>query len=84
MTAITDLPTRRSAQLTAGAKAALITVIVGAVCLALEGIAPWLVKWPTAWELPATQWVGAFLDWFLNLIKPAMRLFSDLMTHPMN
>ncbi|MCX8952156.1 ABC transporter permease subunit [Ruegeria sp. NA] len=84
MTAITDLPTRRSAQLTAGAKAALITVIVGAVCLALEGFAPWLVKWPAAWELPATQWVGAFLDWFLNLIKPAMRLFSDLMTHPMN
>ncbi|WP_209597826.1 ABC transporter permease subunit [Ruegeria sp. HKCCSP351] len=84
MTAITDLPARRGAQLTAGAKAALITVVVGAVCLALEGVAPWLVKWPAAWELPATQWVGAFLDWFLNLIKPAMRLFSDLMTHPMN
>ncbi|WP_299944402.1 ABC transporter permease subunit [uncultured Ruegeria sp.] len=83
MTAVTDLPVPQ-ARLTAGAQAALITVIVGAVCLALEGVAPWLVKWPTAWELPATQWVGAFLDWFLNGIKPAMRLFSDLMTYPMD
>ncbi|WP_171133484.1 MULTISPECIES: proline/glycine betaine ABC transporter permease [unclassified Ruegeria] len=84
MTAVTDLPTQPSLHLTIGAKAALITVVVGAVCLALEGVAPWLVKWPAAWELPATQWVGAFLDWFLNLIKPAMRLFSDLMAYPMN
>ena len=83
MTALTDLPVPQ-ARLTAGAQAALITVIVGAVCLALEGVAPWLVKWPAAWELPATQWVGAFLDWFLNGIKPAMRLFSDLMTYPMD
>ncbi|RLK11125.1 ABC transporter permease [Ruegeria conchae] len=83
MTAVTDTPAQQ-VRLTAGAQAALITVIVGAVCLALEGVAPWLVKWPAAWELPATQWVGAFLDWFLNGIKPAMRLFSDLMTYPMN
>ncbi|EEE37822.1 glycine betaine/proline ABC transporter, permease protein [Rhodobacteraceae bacterium KLH11] len=83
MTAVTDIPAYH-ARLTAGAQAALITVIVGAVCLALEGVAPWLVTWPAAWELPATQWVGAFLDWFLNGIKPAMRLFSDLMTYPMD
>ncbi len=82
MNAITDIPSH--SRLTVGAKAALITAIVGALCLALEGIAPWLVKWPAAWELPATQWVGAFLDWFLNGIKPAMRLFSDLMTYPMD
>ena len=84
MTAATDFPSRQAARLTVGAQAALITVIVGAACLALEGIAPWLVKWPAAWELPATEWVGAFLDWFLNGIKPAMRLFSDLMTYPMD
>ncbi len=83
MTAATDIPAQQ-ARLTAGAQAALITVIVGAVCLVLEGVAPWLVKWPAAWELPATQWVGAFLDWFLNGIKPAARLFSDLMAYPMN
>ena len=48
MTAVTEVPTQHGARLTAGAKAALITVVVGAVCLALEGIAPWLVKWPAA------------------------------------
>ncbi len=84
MTAVTDIPEQQAQRLTAGAQAALIAVIVGALCLALEGIAPWLVKWPTAWELPATEWVGAFLDWFLNGIKPAARLFSDLMAYPMN
>ncbi|CUH47144.1 ABC transporter permease [Ruegeria atlantica] len=84
MTAVSDIPSNSAIQLTVGAKAALITVVVGAICLALEGLAPWLVKWPTAWELPATEWVGAFLDWFLNGIKPAMRLFSDLMAYPMN
>ncbi len=84
MTALSEVNAPPLARLTAGAQAALITVIVGAICLALEGVAPWLVKWPALWELPATQWVGAFLDWFLNGIKPAARLFSDIMAYPMN
>ncbi|WP_170607046.1 ABC transporter permease [Ruegeria arenilitoris] len=84
MTVLTDVPAQDSARLTAGAKAALITVIVGAVCLVLEGVAPWLIQWPAAWELPATQWVGNFLDWSLNAIKPFARLFSDVMAYPMN
>ncbi|MFD0911488.1 ABC transporter permease [Ruegeria arenilitoris] len=84
MTVVADVPRPTWMHLTAGAQAALITLIVGALCLALEPHAPWLVKWPASWEVPATQWVGTFLDWFLNAIKPAARLFSDLMAHPMD
>ncbi|MGR3759872.1 ABC transporter permease [Roseobacteraceae bacterium NS-SX3] len=71
------------AGLSKGAAAALLAAAVGALCLALEGIAPWLVKFPSAWVLPATDWVGAALEWFLALIKPAARAFSALMFYPM-
>ncbi len=84
MSTTADVPSMRHARFTAGAQAALITVLVGMFCLSLESVAPWLVTWPTEWELPATDWVGAFLSWFLNGIKPAMRLFSDIMSYPMN
>ncbi len=84
MSTTADVPSMRHARFTAGAQAALITVLVGMFCLSLESVAPWLVTWPTECELPATDWVGAFLSWFLNGIKPAMRLFSDIMSYPMN
>ena len=84
MTAVMDIPGQQSGRMTAGVQAALITVVVGALCLVLESNTPWLVKWPTAWELSATQWVGVLLDWFLNGIKPVARMFSDLMAYPMN
>ncbi len=66
-----------------GAAAALLTALVGALCLALEPVAPWLVKFPAAWTVPATAWVGDGLTWFLNGIKPGARLFSDLVGYPM-
>ncbi|MEY8801406.1 ABC transporter permease [Leisingera sp. XS_AS12] len=70
-------------QLTKGAQAALLAAIVGALCLLLEGVAPWLVQFPKAWVLPATDWVGAGVEWFLLLIKPAARAFSALLFYPM-
>ncbi len=84
MSTTAEVPSMRHARFTAGAQAALITVLVGMFCLSLESLAPWLVTWPAEWELPATDWVGTFLSWFLNGIKPAMRLFSDIMSYPMN
>ena len=84
MSASVDVLPVQSARLTAGAWAALITLVVGALCLALEPIAPWLVTWPAAWVLPATDWVGTGIAWFLNGIKPVARLFSDIMAYPMN
>ena len=65
--------------LSKGSIAALIAAVVGALCLLLESSVPWLVKFPAAWVLPATDWVGAGLEWFLALIKPAARSFSALM-----
>ncbi len=69
--------------LSKGAAAALIAAAAGALCLLLESSLPWLVKFPAAWVLPATDWVGAVMEWFLALIKPAARSFSALMFYPM-
>ena len=69
--------------LSPGARAALITVLIGALCLALEPVAPWLIKWPEAWTLPATEWVGTTLTAVLNFIKPVARWFSTLLGYPM-
>ncbi|MCB4455876.1 ABC transporter permease [Leisingera sp. McT4-56] len=71
------------ASLSKGSIAALIAAVVGALCLLLESSLPWLVKFPAAWVLPATDWVGAAMEWFLALIKPAARSFSALMFYPM-
>ncbi|NVK16750.1 MAG: ABC transporter permease subunit [Rhodobacteraceae bacterium] len=71
------------ASLSKGSIAALIAAVAGALCLLLESSAPWLVKFPAAWVLPATDWVGTAMEWFLALIKPAARSFSALMFYPM-
>ena len=66
-----------------GLRAALITALVGALCLILEPVAPWLVKWPGGWTLPATEWVGIGLEWLLSGIKPVARWFSAMLAYPM-
>lgn len=82
MSALADV-SMRSKRLTVGAQAALITLIVGAICLALEPLVPWIVTWPAAWVLPATDWVGAALTWVLEGVKPVARFFSEMMRYPM-
>lgn len=67
-----------------GAMAALVALLTGAICIALEPLLPWLVKFPDAWSLPAAEWIGAGLTWFLGLIKPAMRVVSALLAYPMD
>ena len=74
-----DTPTPLAARLTPGAWAALVVLLTGAICIALEPVAPWLVKWPAAWSAPASEWIGVGLTWFLTLIKPAMRVLSGLL-----
>ena len=64
-------------------RAALCVLVVGALCLGLERLAPWLVKFPEAWTLPATEFVGGVLEAALNWIKPAMRGLSWLLGFPM-
>ena len=66
-----------------GSIAAFVTVMVGAICLILEPHAPWLVKYPAEWAIPAAEWIGISLGWFLELIKPIMRIFSGALAYPM-
>ncbi|EAP76085.1 ABC transporter permease [Roseovarius nubinhibens] len=65
-----------TARLSRGTWAALVVLLTGALCMALAGKLPWLVKFPEAWALPMTQWVGQGMEWLLGLMKPAMRLVS--------
>lgn len=65
-----------TARLSRGTWAALVVLLTGALCMALAGKLPWLVKFPEAWALPMTQWVGQGMEWLLGFMKPAMRLVS--------
>ena len=71
------------AGLSKGSLAALVALAVGAFCLLLETTLPWLVIFPESLVLPATEWVGAIMEWLLQLIKPTARAFSALMYYPM-
>ncbi len=77
-------PLPRLAGLSPASIAAMITLIVGALCVALEPTLPWLVKYPAAWSIPASDWIGSALTWFLGLIKPAMRIISAGLAYPMD
>jgi glycine betaine/proline transport system permease protein len=70
-------------RLTPGARAALVTLLVGALCLLMESSTDLLPVWPEAWTLPVTEWVGNSLDWLFDIIRPAMRLISAVLEYPM-
>lgn len=69
-------------RLTPGRLAAIITAI-GAFCILTAPYLPWLVKWPEAWALPATEWIGAGVTWLVTGIKPAARFMTTLLAFPM-
>ncbi|MEM9129035.1 MAG: ABC transporter permease subunit [Pseudomonadota bacterium] len=70
--------------LSPGAQAALGTAIIGLLCLAFAPFLPWLVAWPQALTVPATEWIGTGVDWLLEVFKPSARVFSSLMQYPMS
>jgi len=72
-----------AAGLSPAVPAAITALLAGALCLALEPVAPWLVRYPANWTLPATDWAGIFLEWLLLGVKPAARWFSWLLGYPM-
>jgi len=63
--------------------AALLTLAMGAMCLALLPSAPWLGKWPDAWTLPATEWIGAGAAVLLQAVKPVARGVAAILDYPM-
>ncbi len=70
--------------LTKGAWAALITVLVGALCLFLEPHVDWLGKWPAGWTLPVNDWISQGLGAALGILKPVARFFAWLLAFPMD
>ncbi len=84
MSANPGLPVASPSGPSRGLLAALLALLAGAVCLLLQDHAPWMVRFPEAWTLPATELVGAGLDAVLSAIKPVMRAWSWLLSHPMS
>ncbi|MCB1342440.1 MAG: ABC transporter permease subunit [Pseudooceanicola sp.] len=66
-----------------GTWAALVTLLTGALCLALAPSLPWLTVWPADWVLLDTKAFSAVLETFLRFIRPAARLVSVLLAYPM-
>ena len=84
MSASPGLPVASPSGPSKGLLAALLALFTGAACLLLQDHAPWMVRFPEAWTLPATELVGAGLDAVLGAIKPVMRAWSWLLSHPMS
>lgn len=72
-----DGPLKRTTR--PGAVAAVLTALIGVICLVLAGSAPWLVTWPTALTVPITDWISTGLGAFLEAIKPGARSLSFLL-----
>ena len=59
-----------------GAIAALVVLAVGALCMGLTPVLPWLTNWPAGRTLPMTEWIGDGMTWFLGVFKPLARGLS--------
>ena len=70
-------------RLSPGAKAAILTLLVGALCLALSPTLPWLVKWPAGLTLPVADWISGVIAWLVDFLKPLARWISGLLAWPM-
>lgn len=66
-----------------GIRAAALVLLVGAACLVLAPLAPWLVKWPAALTVPATEWIGAAVTWLAGFLKPVARFAAQMLAYPM-
>ena len=65
------------------AMASVITAVIGLICVLLAPLMPWLIEWPAALTLPASELIGGGLTWLLEGIKPFARWVSFLLAYPM-
>lgn len=63
--------------------AGVIVLTVGGLCMSLSSIFPWLIEFPQSWSLPMNEWIGVSLTWLFELIKPAVRMISLVLSYPM-
>ena len=71
-------------QFSPAARAAWGGAVIGLVCIVLASAFPWLGEWPAALTIPASEWIGFVMQGVLSWLKPAARLFSELLAYPMN
>ncbi|MGH1464619.1 MAG: ABC transporter permease [Cognatishimia sp.] len=67
-----------------GAWAALLTLVVGVLCLTFETQLGWLIKWPAALAFPVNDWISGGLGAVLGFLKPFARGLSWLLSFPMD
>lgn len=67
-----------------GTRAAALTLLVGLACVIFAPLAPWLVKWPAALTVPATEWIGAVVTWLADALKPLARMGARALSWPMD
>ncbi|WFU05770.1 ABC transporter permease subunit (plasmid) [Rhizobium sp. CB3171] len=71
------------ARLTPAFWAAMVTVLIGAICLLLSPYQDWISIWPDAFTLPVTSWLGNGLTSLFEFLKPAARFISWILSYPM-
>lgn len=67
-----------------GIRAALLSLIVGAVCMLLAPYLGWVKDWPSDLTVPATKWIGSATTWLVDLFKPLARWGAWLLSYPMD
>ena len=63
--------------------AGVMVLAVGGLCMSLASTFPWLIEFPQSWSLPMSEWIGVSLTWLFELIKPAVRMISLVLSYPM-
>ena len=75
-----DVPTWRS---TPSLNQWLAVAWFAALCIGLSHNMPWLAAYPKTWALPVAQWINAFSDVVVPLVKPFFRALSAVLDAPM-
>ncbi len=58
-------------------------VLLMLALLILREKAAWSIVYPTAWVIPITDWLNAFMDWTVEAFGPFFRAFSVVLGVPM-
>ena len=53
------------------------------ICAAHMPSLAWLAKYPAEWAIPVADWINAFTDKFVELVKPLSRFIAKMLEFPM-
>ncbi|MEM9045319.1 MAG: ABC transporter permease subunit [Pseudomonadota bacterium] len=66
-----------------GTLTALVIILGGLAFGVLAHFIPAIAAWPKEWTLPVTEWIGSGLGAVLDWAKPVARIFSAMLSYPM-